>query len=465
MGAHFRFMSKRHVRPATAQSRLATASVSPTWRERRSIGALGLVCALCALVAACAANEVPEPKWPAQAEVWFERARTSYMRLDTEDARHSIDQALKMTPDRPEAKVLAGRIELSQLEYAAALARVQGIQTADARALRGRALWYSGDMAAAADALDELLTDPEVRDPWASGVVKLARTGRGRKPFSISGERLAVIEMPRVSSTSMVVPVELNGQPVLALIATGSAEVVVDAPESREPSWVSLRFQKRVEVKDVPALTQDLSGLSRELNAPIKVLLGTNLLRHLNVTFDYMGRQFVVRNYEPPPPPGATKLDLAYIRGGGMVVTGQIGLQTEAPRFSLFVDTGRPYPLVLDEPAWEKTNVPATQRKPVATMTGVTQAALPQLRLGSYDIGDVTALGGVPFEDLEKALDVELDGLLGAGVLSEFRITLGNGGRSMWIEGMPTASRPAPVTPPAPEVPAPAQPPSPAQPG
>jgi hypothetical protein len=246
----------------------------------------------------------------------------------------------------------------------------------------------------------------------------------------------------------MVVPVELNGQPVLALVATGSAEVVVDAPESREPSWVSLRFQRRIEVKDVPALTQDLSGLSRDLNAPIKVLLGTNLLRHLNVTFDYLGRQFVVRNYEPPPPPGATKLDINYARGGGMVLAGRIGRQAEAPSFSLFVDTARPYPLVLDEPAWKKTQIAASERKPVTGMAGVTQAAVPAFRLGAFDLDDVTALGGVPFEDLENALDVELDGLLGAGVRGGFRVTLANGGRAMWLEDAPPPEAAAPAPPP-----------------
>jgi hypothetical protein len=276
---------------------------------------------------------------------------------------------------------------------------------------------------------------------------------------------LAVMEMPRVRSASMVVPVELNGQPVLALVATGSAEVVVDAPESREPSWVSLRFQRRIEVKDVPALTQDLSGLSRELDTPIKVLLGTNLLRHLNVTFDYLGRQFVVRNYEPPPPPRATKLDINYARGGGMVLAGRIGRQTEAPSFSLFVDTGRPYPLVLDEPAWDKAHIPSSERKPVTGMAGVTQAPVPSFWLGAYDLDDVTALGGVPFEDLENALDVELDGLLGTGVLGSFRVTLANGGRSMWLEesvpSAPALKSPAPVL----EVPPASPPQQPAQPG
>lgn len=395
------------------------------------------VAALGAAAAGCTPVESVGPDWPPQALQWYERANASYRSLDLEDADEAVLKALQMQPDRPEVRLLAGRIALSKLDYAGAIKAVEGLTDSDARAMRGRALWYSGAIDQAADELEALLADPEVRDQWAAGVIKLARTGRGRQPFSISGPMLAVLEMPRLEGTSMVVPVELNGQPVLGLISTGSTEVIVDSSTGREPSWVSLRFQQRIEVKDVPALTQDLSGISRELNAPIKVMLGSNLLRHLNVTFDYLGRQFVVRNYEPPPPPRATELPIQYIRGGGMVLRSQIGHDAEAPRFALFVDTGSNYPLVLDETAWERTKL-STLRKPVGNQAaGVTQALLPQVRLGAYGLSDVTAVGGVPFDDLEQVLGIELDGLLGSGVLSSFRVTLANHGRTMWLEEMP----------------------------
>src|SRR5258706_1047760 len=112
----------------------------------------------------------------------------------------------------------------------------------------------------------------------------------------------------------------MGGEEVLSMIARGSAEVVVDSASRTEPSWVSLRFADRIEVRDVPALTQDLSALSRVLGAPIKALLGVNLLRHIHATFDRRGSQFVVRLQDPPSPPEASRLPLYYARGCGMMM-------------------------------------------------------------------------------------------------------------------------------------------------
>jgi hypothetical protein len=275
------------------------------WKSLRFalVSALGV-----GLLWGCAGARGGEAEWPPLAKQWYERAGASYRSLDMEDATSSIDQALKVDPQRAELRELAAKIALSELDYPTTLKHTAGLETGKGRALRARALWYSGKVSEAADQLDALLADPTVKDSWARGTVKLARQARDRSPFEIKGGMLAVMEMPRLQSTAMVVPVELNGQPVLALLATGTPEVVIDSAGNRTPSWVTLRFGERIEVRDVPALTQDLSGLSRDLGAPIKLLIGTHLLRHLNATVDFLGRQFVVRTFEAPPPPAATKV-------------------------------------------------------------------------------------------------------------------------------------------------------------
>jgi hypothetical protein len=48
-------------------------------------------------------------------------------------------------------------------------------------------------------------------------------------------------------------------------------------------------------------------------------------------------------------------------------------------------------------------------------------------------------LGG-PLQEMEKGLDMELDGLLGSGLLAAFRVTLVNRGKTMWLEDMPHES-------------------------
>lgn len=387
----------------------------------------------------CGGSVATESDWPVESKRWYDRALASYRALDPEDARTSVNKALQVEPHRAELQGLAARIALAQLDYDAALEYSTGLTDTDAHSTRARAFWYSGRITEAGTELEALLSDPSVKDPWAEEVLKLVRQGVGRQPFTMRGSLLAVTEMPRLpNSTAMLVPIELNGQPVLAMLSTSSAEVIIDSAGGRESSWVSVVFDQRVEVKDVPALSKDLSGISREVNAPVKVLLGTNILRHLNATFDYLGRQFVVRNYEPPPPPVATRVPLAYIRGGGMVLRSTIGTAAEAPAFNLFLDSASTFSIALDDQAWKRTNIDPGNLLPVqGSDSGLRQARLSQVKLGAFGVPSVPAVSGVGFAELEQTLGIDLDGLLGSGLLSSFRVTLAEGGRTLWFEDLP----------------------------
>jgi hypothetical protein len=248
---------------------------------------------------------------------------------------------------------------------------------------------------------------------------------------------LASLEMVHVSPVApyFVIPIEIDGESALAMLATGSAEVVLDSATRPEPSWVSLRLGQRLEVHDVPALAQDLSGISKEVGAPIKALLGVNLLRHLNSTIDYDGRQFVARSFAPPPPPSATRVNLHYVRGGGMVVRASMGGE-KGPRAALLVDTSRPFPVALDEGGWKKAGSTVAALKLVAgdPEQKLREGVVPVLRLGAFDVPRVLGLYGVPVSDVEKVMGVDLDGVLGAGLLYQFRCTFGDDGRVLWIE-------------------------------
>ena len=74
----------------------------------------------------------------------------------------------------------------------------------------------------------------------------------------------------------------------------------------------------------------------------------------------------------------------------------------------------------------------------------------------------VPGVHGLPLGDFEKENDVHLDGVLGASLVAEFRWTLVDGGRTLWLEEMPMALPSAPpqpdgqAPPASPESPAPA---------
>ena len=406
-------------------------------RSRAGKGLRAGACALVLFGVACGAATQSEPEWPALAKRWYDRAEAGYRRVDLEDAEVSVQNALRVDPERPEIRRLAARIALAQLEYDRAVQHLGTLTDSEARALRARALWYSGRIQEAADELDRLLADPDVHDAWATEVAKLARRGAGRTPFRMTGGLLAVSEMPQVQSTAMIVPLELNGEPALGMVATGVPEAVVDSSGGDQPSWVSLRFGERLEVKDVPALAQDLSGISRQVNAPIKFLIGVNLLRHLNPTVDFTGRQFVVRSFEPPPPPHATTVPLSYVRGGGMMLKAALGIEEAAPSASLLVETSMQFAVALDDEGWKKVGFGVNELKPVPNAQGVKPGVLPMLRLGAFELPQVPGVHGAPVDRIQKGLDVDLDGIAGSTLLAAFRVTLIDGGRAMWLEDMP----------------------------
>jgi hypothetical protein len=405
--------------------------------------ASALACAGMWLALACAAPtggpEGREPEWPAVAKKWFDRAEASFNALDIGDAEVSIKNALELEPNRPSVKRLAASIALSQMRYDEAASLLQGETSPEARGLRARAYWYSGQLGRAAEELERLLDDPEFKDPWAQGVVQLARSGEGREPFRVTGALLAVVDMPRVPVPTLIVPLELNGEPVLAMIATGTPEVEIDSTQQK-PSWVSLRFGRRLEVKDVPALSRDLSGLSRRVGAPIKLLLGANLLRRLNVTFDFYASQFVVRAFAPPPPPEATALELSYIKGGGMVTRARLGTEPSSPTAAFLVDTSVVFPLAMSDSGWQKAGVDPKGFESVSGEANLKQGVVPRLGLGAFDLPRVPAVYGLPLGELERGGGIHLDGVIGSALVAEFRVSLVDQGRTMWLEEMPMPS-------------------------
>ncbi len=339
--------------------------------------------------------------------------------------------------------MLAARIALSRLDYDETVRLLKDVPGTDALGLRGRADWYAGRMEAAADELEAMLQDPEVRDGWARAIAGLARRGVGRKPFQMSGGAVAASDIARLpGAPALVVPLEIDGEEGLAMIATGTAEVALDSTTRKEPSWVSLRFGHKIEVRDVPAVVQDLSAISRQMNAPIKALLGVNLLRHLNVTFDYTGGQFVVRNFVPPVSTHAMRVGLYYAKGGGMLVRSTLQDAKDAPGAVLMVDTAMSFPLALDQDGWKKAGVTLANLQPIADDPKYKKGSVPVLRIGPLELPGVPAVYGTPVDEIEKGLQVDLDGVLGAGLLAAYRVTLADNGKAMLLEDLPMPASP-----------------------
>jgi hypothetical protein len=379
--------------------------------------------------------DAASPTRPPLAEKWLARAKASFQAGDFDDARDAGKSALQAAPNDPDVRLLNARIALARLDYDETIKLTEGMQTSESHAIRGRAYWYRGDLEQAADELDAMLQDPNVKDGWAREVAGLARRGAGRHPFEMEGGLVGAVEMP-AAGPALVVPCELEGEQVLAMIATATGEVVMDSSSRKEAAWVNLRFAGRVEVKDVPALTQDLSGLSRQMGAPIKLLIGVNLLRHTHATFDRRGDQFVVRKDEPTAPPEATRVPLWYVRGGGMLMRAGVSSQNNEKE-ALLVDTSSMFPVGLDDAMWKKAGVDLASLPPAPGATGIKEGTIPMLKFAGFDLPGIPAVEGAPVADLKASVDLDLGGIVGAGLLSLFRVTFGDEGRFLWLEADP----------------------------
>lgn len=404
--------------------------------------------ALVATLAGCPSE--PQSPVNAAASKWQSRAAASYANADLEDAETAIREALKEKANDQDAKVLGAKIALARLDFATVERLTRDLTDGEALGLRGRGYWYAGDVENTARTLELELKKPEVKDPWAKQVVALARDGRGRHPFAMSGSALvAPIVMP-TAGPLLVVPCVVDDQEVLAIVVTGVPELMLDTSVKSSPSWVSLGFGE-IEVKDVPALPMDLTALSEELKAPIKALIGVNTLRHLHATFDRRGAQFVVRKEDAPPPPEATKIPLAYARGAAMVF--RAGLtKSDDDMVPFLVDTNVRYPLALQDEAWKRAGVDFATFTPDSGLSSKERAGIvPLFRLGAFDIPQIPAVQGADLGAFQSKIDMHLAGVAGAALFVPFRVTFGDEGRFAWLERdasllAPVDEPPAPTT-------------------
>jgi hypothetical protein len=141
-------------------------------------------------------------------------------------------------------------------------------------------------------------------------------------------------------------------------------------------------------------------------------------------------------------------VDLYYLRGGGMVFGSVLG-DDGAPRASLFVDSSMGHSVALDRAGWKKVGVDAMSLPLAGDGEGnYRTGAIPLMQFGAFKLPQIPAVYGAPIELVEKELQIDVDGVVGAGLLADFRLTFADGGRVLWIEQRPPVGPPPdPATP------------------
>jgi hypothetical protein len=104
-----------------------------------------------------------------------------------------------------------------------------------------------------------------------------------------------------------------------------------------------------------------------------------------------------------------------------------------------YVDSSQPYSLVMQDALWRKAGVDVEQMVPSTVLPNARAGRVPSLRLGGMSFPSVPALAlGSVADQAPASLDVDLGGVVGAGLLEAFRVTFTDGGRFVWVEMDPT---------------------------
>src|SRR5690606_3989233 len=114
-----------------------------------------------------------------------------------------------------------------------------------------------------------------------------------------------------------------------------------------------------------------------------------------------------------------------------MVLRSPLGRDAKAPQVALFVDTSMNFPFAFADPGWKKAGVSLSSLQPVPGAPQLKHGVVPFMQIGAFELPKVEA---VHLEDAPTDLEIEIDGTIGAPLLAAFRVTLFDGGRSLWLE-------------------------------
>lgn len=73
------------------------------------------------------------------------------------------------------------------------------------------------------------------------------------------------------------------------------------------------------------------------------------------------------------------------------------------------------------------------------------------MQFGAFKLPQVPGVYGAPIDRVERELDIDIDGAVGAGLLASFRLTFADQGRVLWVEQRPPISAPDALAPGQPE--------------
>ena len=274
----------------------------------------------------------------------------------------------------------------------------------------------------------------------------------GAAPMKVTGER-ARVAMQRVWPAPLV-RVKLNGTLVLMLVDTGTPGLFIDKmaatqrkvallPGQRLAVWGGSRVAvrnasvNRIEIGDVsfqnvPAGVLSLHKFSLEVNPQgeeIAGVIGLDLLRNFDVTFDFDSRRLELAPIGSVRPQAAGKVPFESWGEGDITVWGSI---QGGRRMAMMVCSGLPSAgvgapaVVFEELGLKPGGVSKAMHGAGAWLNGTSWApvGVPSLSLGSLAFDKLAGWSGAMDPSELWRHGVRRDALLGPGIMLKRRVTI-----------------------------------------
>jgi predicted aspartyl protease len=236
----------------------------------------------------------------------------------------------------------------------------------------------------------------------------------------------AVLVSPAVAETASITPTSANG-------SAGSA-IGAGAVSIRSATLKSFQLGD-VGLTDINAGITDVPDhVSKALERPVDAIVGWSFLRTRTIRIDYPARHIDLN-----ATPGASGFAIGFtVSPKRRLITVEARINGQGP-FTLAVDTGAGATLISREAA-ERAGV--TSRGDGVTMKGGGGADATPATRGSSSI---LTLGGVTYESvrpvivdflprISEAAGAQLDGVVGADVLSRGRLTIDFPRSMLWLD-------------------------------
>lgn len=371
-----------------------------------------------------------EEQGGALAARWTGRGEAAWSAGDLAKASAAFDRALQADGSLVRARIGKARALLAESDPAAAAEMLSGLDDASARTLRAQALFH-GSLPGAAGALEELAPTKG----FAHSALVLTRALRSRRPLQVEGRRAAI---PLLTDLPLpAVPAIADGAMTRMLVDTGAFETVVDRTiasrlgfEAGHGVIASLALGSLV-VRNVPAVSRDLSGLGRSLGAPVTGVVGMRLLALLHATIDYPSGWLVLGTQGPDLRPAGDGVRVPYWLVDGQFLTVRARAD-EAPEGAYLVSGGGTFAVALSDEGLRSTG-----RRPEGLereADGFARYALSKLRVGRLEVSEVPAIHFVFPERLVAETGVHYAGVLSHAFLAQWRVSVDSDHRALVFE-------------------------------